>query len=467
MMIVPRAYPHASPRSTSSPRQEKDDKAIPRSIATGKEGFCHTRETRSEKLVATRTPITPTKQTPNRSYVDGLRKKKNPLSTKEDGFKPKSKLQEKGAMRSSVKASLDVTSIPIPRPITRDRNGRARGQPRTVLPVLEGVNPEERGFVMSRSNPRSWDVLLSPPDDLNLEFWSGDSDRIEDVMSSLRTFSSESIPSLDEDIGSPESFSSPGTPGGSRRRRIMSVSPGEDCLSDHPLLFDIQEPHLDFAATTADEERILPAVALPDPNSRTFKSNLTASLRRLKSAARSLAELTTPARREDFLCRSLMFDSQPFADEVRPRITTDFPDPALRRYLNPSHASPPDTRVYRYLGMDPSIEDRCTASIQLQTYQRTSKPSDRASSPPVFVSGRLVDPSAVANVIPVVRQRETRENGDFLRQVVMEMNMRRSGKFSEAAPWRARAWLPARQPPNRTETDRKPGTSHRWVGYAP
>ena len=469
-MIVPRAYSYTAPRSIVSPKQEtKDDTATARPVAAKKERSRQTRETKHERsiMVPARAPMIPTYPLPIHSYPNGLRKNRNFLFTKEHNIKPESKVHEKGFVLSSVRTSPDATSIPIPKPIIRDWNGGERRQTREMVPVLEANNPEESGSAMSKSNPRSWDTLLSPPDDWNIELWSGDSGKGDGVMSSLRTFSSESIPSLDEDNGSPESLSSPGTPGRSRKRRIMLSSRGEDCVSDHPLLFDSQEHYADFADTTAAEQRILPAAGLPDPGPRSFKSNLTASIRLLKSAARSFAELTAPARREDFLCRSLVFDTPHFADEVRPPITTDFPDSALRRYLNPNHAPPPDTHVYHDLGMDPSKQDRCTASIQLQTYQRTSEPSDRASSPPIFVSGRLEDATVVLEIIPVARQREMRENGDFLRQVVMEMNMRRNGKFSEAAPWRARAWLPARQATIRTKTDGKAGTSHLWVGSVP
>lgn len=40
--------------------------------------------------------------------------------------------------------------------------------------------------------------------------------------------------------------------------------------------------------------------------------------------------------------------------------------------------------------------------------------------------------------------REPRENSDFLRVVVLEMNMRRGGKLGDGVGGRARLWLPAR-----------------------
>jgi hypothetical protein len=45
----------------------------------------------------------------------------------------------------------------------------------------------------------------------------------------------------------------------------------------------------------------------------------------------------------------------------------------------------------------------------------------------------------------MVRQREVRENADFLRVIVLEMNMRREGKLSDTAQGKARYMLPPRQ----------------------
>jgi len=47
--------------------------------------------------------------------------------------------------------------------------------------------------------------------------------------------------------------------------------------------------------------------------------------------------------------------------------------------------------------------------------------------------------------ISLTRQREPRENSDFLRMVVCEMEMRRKGKFRDDIPGRARMSLPARK----------------------
>ena len=67
------------------------------------------------------------------------------------------------------------------------------------------------------------------------------------------------------------------------------------------------------------------------------------------------------------------------------------------------------------------------------------------------------------------RQREPRENSNFLRVIVLEMNMRKVGKLSDASPGRARLWLPARQAgrtgiEEESGKDERKGTPQRWAG---
>ena len=65
-----------------------------------------------------------------------------------------------------------------------------------------------------------------------------------------------------------------------------------------------------------------------------------------------------------------------------------------------------------------------------------------------------------------MRQREPRENSDFLRVIVLEMNMRKAGKLGEEGG-RARIWLPARRGEG-GGGDREGGgvVPRRWVGVA-
>ncbi|KAK3061131.1 hypothetical protein LTS18_006956, partial [Coniosporium uncinatum] len=69
--------------------------------------------------------------------------------------------------------------------------------------------------------------------------------------------------------------------------------------------------------------------------------------------------------------------------------------------------------------------------------------------------------------------REPRENSDFLRVIVLEMNMRRSGKLDGKAGGRAKVWLPPRKMGGgggggiggAQESGRRRGSvPRRWVG---
>ena len=72
--------------------------------------------------------------------------------------------------------------------------------------------------------------------------------------------------------------------------------------------------------------------------------------------------------------------------------------------------------------------------------------SEKASSPPIFTSQQqALDAADGIPHVSLPRQREPRENSNFLRVIVLEMNMRKVGKLSDASPGRARLWLPARE----------------------
>jgi hypothetical protein len=102
--------------------------------------------------------------------------------------------------------------------------------------------------------------------------------------------------------------------------------------------------------------------------------------------------------------------------------------------------------------------------IQMQTYDRRGRSkSRRRTSDPYSEAGRALSSSA-----PTVRQREPRENSDFLRVIVLEMNMRRVGKLDSKAVGKARIWLPPRKlgsskPPAFHSTG---GVPDRWTGIA-
>jgi hypothetical protein len=99
--------------------------------------------------------------------------------------------------------------------------------------------------------------------------------------------------------------------------------------------------------------------------------------------------------------------------------------------------------------------------IQMQTYDRRGRSkSRRRTSDPFSEAGRALSSP------PVVRQREPRENSDFLRVIVLEMNMRRVGKLDAKAVGRARIWLPPRKPGSSKASSihSASGVPERWVG---
>ena len=311
---------------------------------------------------------------------------------------------------------------------------------------------------ISSSSPHSWGTLLNPPEEDHQESYS---DNALGPLWSVRSASTESMPSLDTDIDSLSSNSSPATPGsitarhysGDRRQKIFSLSKGEDCHFDHPLL---QKPWTKDVGTSQGYEELQRCVS-PSPRATNkskipFKSNLTASLRALRSAAISFAEVHTPnIQRDNFLPRSLLSNSPQCTDDRRPLPSANLPDPALRRYLNPVCFSPSEFHSHQYRENVLSSHSRCTASIQLQTYLQSPQLSEKATSPPIFVFQQpaLVNENlgglseGAKTFLP--RQREPRENSDFLRVIVLEMNMRKQGKLSNTCPGKARLWLPPRE----------------------
>jgi len=365
-------------------------------------------------------------------------------------------------------ASAAVKSIPRPKAIAAFSDSVLSRQRRTTRSLNDGNAAESRQSLSSTS-PRSWDILQSPPDESDPDSWSLGSDSTIAPLLSFRSISTESMPSLDIDLESPESASHPSTPGRSvrRDRRLKSLSESlvEDCGFDHPLSPSHDEPRrkeVDLS-DICETETIRPEISIPVSLLRSsFKSNLTASIRVLRSAARSFSNMAI--QRDEFLTRSILSISPQYTDERRPVLTDDVPDPALRRYLNPNTTSPSEL-FYHDHRWSRAANDRCTASIQLQTYKRAPTPSKNATVPPVFTSSAK-DTSKSESLIVAYsasRQREPRENSDFLRVIVLEMNMRKAGKLNDVAQGRARIWLPPRQLARQEETEVK-GVPRRWSG---
>ena len=464
--MVPRAYKYASPPiSRSSSDCEKVE--ILNAKAAKKEAMKRPEDpgpTKSSKLwTVPAVTISQPVVIPTRSQSLRKPNRRSPARKNEKEEQRTNKSHKTDAVSRPPPAA--VKSIPRPKAVAVHSDSIHRRSPRS----LNGGNAAVPSQSLSSTSPRSWDILQGPPDESDPDNWSLGSDSTIAPLLSFSSLSTDSIPSLDIDVESPESASHPSTPGRSvrRDRRLKSLSESlvEDCGFDHPLSplhNDSRRKELD-RSRMCETETMKPAISMPVSLSRSsFKSNLTASLRVLRSAARSFSNMAI--QRDEFLTRSILSISPQYTDERRPVLTDDVPDPALRRYLNPLTTSPSEL-FYHDHSSSRAANDRCTASIQLQTYKRVSASSKNATVPPVFnPSAKDVSKSETPIVAySASRQREPRENSDFLRVIVLEMNMRKAGKLNDVAQGRARIWLPPRQLGKQQDIEVK-GVPRRWSG---
>lgn len=321
----------------------------------------------------------------------------------------------------AVAALLAVTAIPV-----AAEKGRRRSKPvETPLdiylehtPIIVDENDDSTIFDSLDVEPVTFprysssaalSALLSPPDDF------------DDKDSCSITSLSESVPSLEDDSASVLSWSGPSSPVVRDRKSRVTSPPPQDCALDHPLLFTRETISESIPVSQASSQSALQAFR----PLLSFKSNLTASIRALKSAAKNFSTISAPLTQpDDFLTRSIFSNTPRFADEKRPRPSSDIPTPAIRRYLNP--------------GTSLKQENYCTGAIQMQTYNRVRRTPKQKLRP---VQPLRTDEGDTP------RPREPRENSDFLRVIVLEMNMRRGGKLNDTAQGRARLVLPPRQAP--------------------
>ncbi|KAF3769580.1 hypothetical protein M406DRAFT_24281, partial [Cryphonectria parasitica EP155] len=377
------------------------------------------------------------------------------------------------AIPPSVAALLAVTTIPAPRRNSRQRPARETEKRMTVESFLQSEDSEKELSLNFIRGPL--DVLLSPPEELADDFLSAGEDPFMSPMST-RTVSCESVPSL-ADSFSTETYSSVESPhSASRPRRIrpmrksltpVSSPPGQN--EDHPLYrreTDAEELDLTvFDPSPESEEEKKEGTKMFGPFRSAFKSNLTASLRALRNAARSFSSMNMPSiPPEDFLTRSILTlePNVPFTDERMPPTLEEEPSAAVRRYLNPTQTARLESQASSSAA---SPHGSFTASIQMQTYKvhrsRSAPPGTRASRSSSEPSARGKE--AVFSFPPGPRQREMRENSDFIRVAVMEMAMRKNGKLDEQRPGRARWALPPRKASARAYEIGADGVPARWV----
>jgi hypothetical protein len=395
------------------------------------------------------------------------------------------------AIPPSVAALLAVTHIPIPRPGRPWRQPQSLSDKRmTVESVVESA--QEADQAMSLGLVKSpLELLLTSPDELEIDELSV-TDSVLGSVISTRTVSAsmDSVPSLDDSFTA-DNYSSDGTRQSSPSRRKSQITrrspeplaspPDEE--ESHPLSPPRRMPvpveEIDFRVFQNKPPR-LEAVSNPQrplqPLKSAFKSNLTASLRAIRQAARSFSSLNfTSIPPEDFLTRSILtIDPQvPYTDERRPPPLEEEPTAALRRYLNPTtvRLDQPQSNLSPMAAKAPSTVRTFTASIQMQTYKvqrsRSAPPSARAPAP-TAASGmaELRIGEALEFPAPGPRQREMRENSDFIRIAVMEMAMRKKGKLDDQRPGRARWALPARKEVSKAYEVGSDGVPSRWVSVS-
>lgn len=474
-MMVPRAYRYNSPPSNTSTKYNHEAK----SLVSGVERVSRKDKTaKSAKPPEMLTPQSTTKPVviPTKTRSGNGRKSRESMSN--DRIRKDITSSHDSSLTPPVAALLAMTSMPKSK-----YHPRSGIKPKTPIHVGSGkLEVEQRDTprrALSSSSPQSWGILLSPPEEAEPESCSFESDTTLGPLSSIRSMSSDSMPSLGTDTESIHSIGDPATPelaigsrsGGVRRQKSISTSKGEDCVLDHPLLPRTDRTNLEERSHEGFWEELSPKRTHSARSRSSFKSNLTASFRRIRSAAQSFSTITVPAvLSDDYLSRSLLSISPQFTDERRPLPSGDTPDPALRRYLNPITISP--SEFHHHLEAESSLlpQPDCKASVQLQTYRRKKGGSEKASSPPVFTSQQqALDAADGVPHLSLPRQREPRENGDFLRVIVLEMNMRKAGKLSDASPAKAKLWLPARQTGKNGAEDEGGGSEtngipQRWTG---
>jgi hypothetical protein len=485
-MMVPRAFLFASaPFQTGAIRREKDPISLDTAAIYQPSHESHESSSRSDHVVADATVVIHTNPViipPKRSVRRIPGQNVNSGGKLRHGPAQSTSLRRSSSAHTidreipaSVASLLEVTAIPLRKNSTVRSSRRLPGKYAEDFSRLmsEGTKARDgNATALDGSGQSPLDFLLSPPEEDN-EKSRSTNDFGSETPFSIRSMSTDSIPSLDHDL---DSFmtSEPATPSLSRRlsERRKQLSPPEECATNHPLL-EVDEIESIDSFFPFPEDVPVPSKqttisfhSFPRLGS-TFKSNLTASLRAIKSAAQTVSNFTTPSvQPEDFLTRSLFSINPELTDDRRPLPMSGPPSPALRRYLNPIALSPAEMHVYHESqDLNQSIHNS-PVSIQMQTYHPSGSPSRRGRFTTGNASGKdhavcLFDPE-----LPPSRQREPRENSDFLRMVVLEMNMRRSGKLRDDIPTRAKIWLPPRQPvlSSGDYGDDEPSVPQRWVG---
>ena len=393
--------------------------------------------------------------------------------------------------QQSAQDVLAATAIPIRR--------KPRQRPYQRLPehhvsefsrlLQDDVKPGSNGSLSNSLGNPHFDSLFGHIDGLVESEMIVGSEGLDAGILTTRSISTTSVASL----ASPEDFSSADNASLSPSISTVQSSPkirrlprSESCEEEHPLMhYEQDDAPFPELSISPPERRSTPRTSTPNA----FKSSLTASLKAIKSAAQSVSNYTTSTtiQPDEFLSHSV-FDIQPsMTDDRRPPPSDGTPSPALRRYLNPDYSHHPDSPTQLHFWLDdrspstspskspdpagflkPKIKKKYLKDSNAKSASGTKLPpivplatcipsavrTAHASSPPIWLTpdgtpsnkrtaGQFTGLSDEAfAAFGGLKQREPRENRDFLRVFVCEMQMRRHGKLAEGAEGKARMWLP-------------------------
>jgi len=322
------------------------------------------------------------------------------------------------------------------------------------------MDDESTASINSRN---TLEFLLSPPDTEGPEILVG-SEGSAGLYARSRTTSSDSMPSLEFEVGSYSSCDTPSAPETFSYRLNLSnrkvASPPKQLGDNHPLSADNSD--------TDDDEDVVSVVRIPHAlasrkplpkrtTSSRFKSNLTASISALRSAARSFSNFAAASvPPENYI--SSGFLGPRFPNEMRPNPVSGTPTPQLRRYLNPlqhNRLSPQELHLH-----DSHLDHTDLVVAAASTPPQAVPPAANTTAMMIpmqtYASAHasIPDFSRPCSPARASRHREPRENPEFLRICVLEMAMRRAGKLealSAASPepllhlGRKAFWLPPRQ----------------------
>ncbi|RMZ76959.1 hypothetical protein DV737_g4582, partial [Chaetothyriales sp. CBS 132003] len=407
--------------------------------------------------------------------------------------------------KESVQDVLRSTAIPIrrmrkPRASQRIPDGDCVADfSRLLRDDLRGSLPSS--VSSSPANPL-FDGLFGHIDELVEGQMIVGSEGLDASILSAQSLSTDSISSLatPDDYSSADNISvTPSTVRSALDRRIKQLATSQDCAEEHPLVgSDSEDADEDDVMTI--ELSVPPLSKRPSSNNgkpSSFKSSLTASLKAIKLAAQSVSNYasTTSISPDDFGGASV-FDFQPsLTDDRRPPPLDEPPSPALRRYLNPNTFSPTDSPAQLHFWIEQRASASASGPQSISTQDGSYRPKIKikrkaakraegdasknsslvpmatcipsqirtahASSPPVWLapdgtpsnkrSALLAWEGAEAGL----KHCEPRENRDFLRIYVCEMQMRRAKKLRADAEGRARMWLP---PTERERRASRPAT---------